>query len=143
MPCCRVFSFSSHHAWLKALGIPTVDSAGLQSSRHSVPIPGGEPVEPRARLTKNHLRSASQAEGGRNYNGVSGPVRGSQGSPLYFREISTDWKRSPSQTYFGTVSPWAHSVHFPELRLSCPHSVLLGGLHYLGYFPVLPLVSEG
>ena len=128
---------------LKALGIPMVDSTGLQGSWHSVPIPGGEPVEPRARMIKNHQRFASQAEGERNYNGVSGLVRGSQGSPHYFREISTDWKRSPSQTYFGTISPWTYSVHFPELRLSCPHSVLLSGLPYLGYFPVLPLVSEG
>ena len=61
-----------------------------QGSWYSVLIPGGEPVEPQARLIKNHPRVASQAEGERNDHEVSGLVRGSQGSPLYFREISTD-----------------------------------------------------
>ena len=67
-----------------------VYSADLQGSWYSVLIPGGEPVEPQVRLIKNHPRVASQAEGERNDHKVSGLVRGSQGSPLYFREISTD-----------------------------------------------------
>lgn len=67
-----------------------VYSADLQGSWYSVLIPGGEPVEPQARLIKNHPRVASQAEEERNDHEVSGLVRGSQGSPLYFREISTD-----------------------------------------------------
>ena len=107
------FLFSLPTTWgLKTLGIPKVYSADLQGSWHSVLIPGGEPVEPQARLIKNHPRVASQAEGERNDNGVSGLVRGSLGSPIYFREISTDLKRTSSQTYFGTLSHWCSQCLF-------------------------------
>lgn len=102
-------------------------SADLQGSWHSVLIPGGEPVEPQARLIKNPPRVASQAEGERNDNGVSGLVRGSLGSPLYFREISTDLKR-PTLGPFHTGVPSA----FSGTQIECRHSVLSAGLHYLG-----------